>query len=384
MDIRTETTPTAAVEHVTIAVAFELSDARWVLGVQRGGEGRVSVHAVAANDVAGALRLIERERAAVERQGRRVEVVTCYEAGRDGFWLHRALAERGYTNHVIDPASIAVPRRQRRAKTDRIDVRGLIAALRAWLGGDRLRCRMVRVPSAAEEDARRPHRERERLVRERVQHVNRLKALCALHGIKHFAPVRADRRAQLAALTTWAGTPVPAAAAAELARELERLELILRQLAELERARDAALHQTPAADQASARAQALIRLAGIAETTASVLAHEVFYRRFANRRQVAGFVGLTGTPFASGPRFREQGISKAGNRRARWVTIELAWRWLQYQPESALSRWFQQRVGAAKGRVKRIALVALARKLLVALWRYVETGVLPAGAVMKG
>jgi transposase len=383
MDIRNETTPTAACEHVTIAVAFELSDARWVIGLQRGASGRVSLHAVAANDVAGVCRLIERERAAVERQGQRVRVVTCYEAGRDGFWLHRALVERGYTNHVIDPASIAVPRQQRRAKTDRIDVRGLIAALRAWLGGDRLRCRMVRVPSVAEEDARRPHRERERLVRERVQHVNRLKALCALHGIKHFAPLRADRRAQLAALATWAGTPLPPAAAAELARELERLEMVLRQLSELERQRDTGLRQAPAADQTAAKAQALIHLAGIAETTASVLAHEVFYRRFANRRQVAGFVGLTGTPFASGPRYREQGISKAGNRRARWATIELAWRWLQYQPESELSRWFKQRVGDAKGRVKRIALVALARKLLVDLWRYVETGVLPAGAVMK-
>lgn len=383
MDIRNERTPTAALEHATMAVAFELSDAGWVMAVQRAASGRVSMHAVAANDVAGACRLIERERAAVERHGRRVLVVTCYEAGRDGFWLHRALAARGYSNHVIDPASIAVPRRQRRAKTDRIDVRALLAALRAWLGGDRLRCRMARVPSVAEEDARRPHRERERLVQERVQHVNRLKALCALHGIKRFEPQRADRRAQLAALETWAGTPVPAAAAAELARELERLELILRQLAELERQRDAALRQPADADRSAAKTQALIRLCGLAETTASVLAHEVFYRRFANRRQVAGFVGLVGTPYASGPRYREQGISKAGNRRARWVMIELAWRWLQYQPESALSRWFRARVGAAKGKVRRIALVALARKLLVDLWRYVETGVLPTGAVMK-
>jgi transposase len=383
MDIRNETTPPAACEHVTIAVAFELSDARWVIGLQRGASGRVSVHAVAANDVAGACRLIERERAAVERQGQRARVVTCYEAGRDGFWLHRALAERGYTNHVIDPASIAVPRQRRRAKTDRIDVRGLLAALRAWLGGDRLRCRVVRVPSVAEEDARRPHRERERLVRERVQHVNRLKALCALHGIKTFAPLRADRRAQLAALTTWAGTPLPPAAAAELGRELERLELVVRQLAALERARDAALHRAAPADPTLAKAQALVRLCGLAETTASVPAHEVFYRRFANRRQVAGCVGLVGTPYASGPRHRDQGISKAGNRRARWVMIELAWRWLQYQPESQRSRWFRARVGQAKGRVKRIALVALARKLLVDLWRYVETGVLPAGAVIK-
>jgi len=383
MDIRNETTPTAGSEHVTIAAAIELSDGRWLVGLQGEASCRVSIHAVPSGDIEGVARLIERERVRLERRGRRVEVVTCYEAGRDGFWVHRALTARGYMNHVIDPASIAVPRRKRRAKTDRIDVRGLVAVLRAWRGGDRLRCRMVRVPSVAEEDARRPHRARERLVRERVMHVNRIKALCALHGIKDVAPVRGDRRAQLAGLETAAGSPLPRHAAEELAHEMERLELVLRQLAEVERARDAALRHPAPEDRGAVTAQALTRLRGIAETLGSVLGREVFYRRFANRRQVGGFVGLTPTPFASGARSREQGIAKSGNPRARVAMIELAWLWLQHQPESALSRWFKARVGDAKGRVKRIAIVALARKLLVALWRYVETGVVPAGALMK-
>ncbi len=383
MDYRTEIDPTAASEHVTIAVAIELSDVRWLIGVQRGASERVSVHTVSSGDVDSVVRLIERERARVARGGRDADVQVCHEAGRDGFWVHRALVARGYTNHVIDPASIAVPRRQRQAKTDRLDVRGLVGVLRAWLGGDRLRCRMVRVPSVAEEDARRPHREREHLMRERVRHVNRIKALCALHGIKGVEPVRRDRRAQLAAIKTAAGTPLPAQAAAELTRELERLELVLRQLGELERARDAALRSPAPDDRGRAQAQRLMRLRGIAATAASVLGHEVFYRRFDNRRQVAGFVGLSGTPFASGRLNREQGISKAGNRRARAMMIELAWLWRQHQPDSALSRWFEARIAGAKGRLKRIAVVALARKLLVALWRYLETGVVPTGALMK-
>lgn len=379
MDIRNETTPTAAGEHVTIAVAIELSDARWLVGLQRGASGRVSVHPVASGDIDSVVRLIERERGRAARSGQRAEVQMCHEAGRDGFWVHRALVGRGYTNHVIDPASIAVPRRQRQAKTDRIDVRGLVGVLRAWLGGDRLRCRMVRVPSVAEEDARRPHRERERLMTERTRHSNRIKGLCALHGIKEVEPLRGDRREQLARLAA----AVPPLAAAELTRALERLELVLRQIGELERARDAALRHPAPDDRGGRQAQALMRFRGIAETVASTLGREVFYRRFANRRQLGGFVGLTPTPFASGRRSREQGIAKSGNRRARAIMIELAWLWRQYQPDSALTRWFEARVAGAKGRLKRIAIVALARKLLVALWRYLETGVVPTGALLK-
>lgn len=379
MDIRTETTPTAAREHVTIAVAIELSDVRWLVGLQRGPGARVSVHAVSSGDVDSVVRLIERERGRSARGGARADVQLCHEAGRDGFWVHRALVARGYANHVIDPGSISVPRRQRQAKTDRLDVRGLVEVLRAWLGGDRSRCRMVRVPSVADEDARRPHREREHLMTERTRHINRIKALCALHGIKGVEPARGDRREQLARIET----AVPPLAAAELARELERLELVLRQLGELERARDAALVCPAPDDRGRDRARRLMRVRGIAATAASVLGHEVFYRHFDNRRQLGSLVGLTGTPFASGRVNREQGISKAGNRRARAMMIELAWLWRQYQPDSALTRWFEARVAGAKGRLKRVMIVALARKLLVALWRYLETGVVPAGARLK-
>lgn len=383
MDYRKEIDPTAAAEHGTIVVAIELSDVRWLVGVQGVTRQSVSIHTVSSGDVEGVSRLIERERARVERQGGQAKVAVCYEAGRDGFWLHRALEGRGYANHVIDPASIAVPRRKRRAKTDRIDVRGLVGVLRAWLKGDWQRCRMVRVPSVAEEDAKRPHRERERLIREQVMHVNRIKALCALHGIKGIEPLRADRREQLARCATAAGTPLPAQAAGEVGRELDRLELVLRERAEVEKVRDAALRHPAPDDLAAHKAQALTRLVGIGPTLASVLSREVFYRDFRNRRQAASYVGLTPTPFASGRLMREQGIAKAGNPRARWAMIELAWLWLQHQPQSALSRWFRARVGVLRGRVRRIAIVAMARKLLVALWRYLTAGVVPQDALLK-
>jgi transposase len=247
------------------------------------------------------------------------------------------------------------------------------------------------VPSVAEEDARRTDRERERLLKERTAHANRIMTLCALHGIRGLKPLRRDRRAQLAGAVTAAQTPLPARARAELMREVERLELVLCQLAEVERARDRAVHEPPPDDAGAAKAKELVRFAGIAETTGSRLGHEVFYRCFANRRQVASFVGLTPTPFASGRLRREQGITKAGNARARATMIELAHLWVRHQPDSALTRWFLARIAPATGparrqaagRIKRIAIVALARKLLVALWRYLETGVVPEGAVLK-
>ena len=383
MEYRNEIEPTAAREHDTIAVAIELSSVRWLVGVQGPGQARVSVHEVAAGDVAGVVRVVERARTRLRRGGCAARVAICYEAGRDGFWIQRALTERAYTTHVIDPGSIAVSRRERRAKTDRIDVRALVAVLRAWLGGDRTRCRMVRVPGIDEEDAKRPHRERETLVRERVALVNRIKALCALHGPAAIEPLHRDRRAQLAALRTAAGTPLPPRLLAELTRALERLELVLRQLAEVEAVLKAALAAPAPRDRGVAQAQRLAQLRAIGLRLASVLGGEVYYRHYRNRREVGSYVGLTGTPFASGTLAREQGISKAGNRRGRWAMIELARLWLQHQPDSALSRWFHARVRGQRGRPWRIAIVALARKLAVALWRYLETGVVPAGAVMK-
>lgn len=236
---------------------------------------------------------------------------------------------------------------------------------------------MVRVPTVAEEDAKRTHRERRRLVKERTGHINRIKALLALHGVTDYEPLKADRRQRLSALVTHNGEPLPPRLRREISRELERLELALEQLAEVEAERDMV------GDQAAAMIGQLARLKGVGPQTATVLTREVFYRDFANRKAVASYAGLTPSPYISGTSQRDQGISKAGNGLVRTAMIELAWLWLRHQPESALSRWFVERVGNTKGRLRRIAVVALARKLLVALWRFVSTGLVPTGAVVK-
>lgn len=374
MDCQNPTCPTVEKDSATVLVAIELSGKSWLVGVQRQSAARPSLHRLAAGDGPGLVKLLGELGAAG------VRVVTCYEAGRDGFWLHRLVGEAGIENHVIDPASLRVDRRARRAKTDRIDVCALLRALAAWLRGECQECRMVRVPSEAEEDAKRLHRERQRLINERVAHVNRIKALLALHGIGGFAPLRADRRVRLEALRTARGEALPMLLKEEIERELERLELIMRQIATLEGLRDAALS---AADPSASKIQSLVRLKAIGAELATVLTREVFYRAFRNRREVGAYVGLDPSPFRSGGMVHEQGIAKAGNPRARTAMIELAWLWLRYQPDSALSRWFRARVGTAGGRIKRIAIVALARKLLVGLWRYLTTGLVPEGAVLK-
>jgi transposase len=286
-------------------------------------------------------------------------------------------------------------RRSRTRGTDRIDAASLLRALIAHLRGEpkvvspRVRPQagprtgVVRVPSVAEEDARRLHRERDRLVAERVQHVNRIKGLCATQGIYDFQPLRRDRWQRLAGLRSGDGRVLPPRLAAELGRELTRLELVLEMIAALEAERDAVLEAPAPEHPHAAKIHALARLKGIGAEFATVLVGEVFHRDFDNRRQVASYVGLAPSPFRSGGLAREQGISKAGNPKARTTMVELAWMWLRHQPESALSRWFQQRVGATRGRLRRIAAAALARKLLVALWRYLETGLVPDGAVLK-
>lgn len=242
---------------------------------------------------------------------------------------------------------------------------------------------MVRVPSVADEDARRLSRERGHLVKERIRHSNRIKGLCATQGIYDYEPLRADRRDRLAALGTGDGRPLPLRLTAEIGRQLVRLELVLEQLAAVEAERDHLAKAAARDPQASNALGLLMRLKSIGPEFATVLTNEVFYRRFDNRRQVGAYAGLTPSLFASGAMRRDQGISKAGNRRVRKTMVELAWLWLRNQPDSALSQWFLARVGDAKGRVRRIAIVALARKLLVALWRYIETGVVPDGAVLK-
>ena len=367
----------------TLFASLELSKARWLVTVSAPGSDKLSRHQVPGGDGQALLKLLWRlQAAAARRTGAPVMIIVIQEAGLDGFWIHRLLVQNGITSHVVDPASIAVNRRHRRAKTDRIDGAKLVRTLAAWMRGERQVCSMVQPPSPEDEDRRRLARERARLLKERVQHTNRIKGLLCGQGIPDYDPRHRDRRARLVALTTGDGRPLPERLKAEIGRELDRLELVASQLAAVERERDALVAQTTEADACAAPA-ALIRLRGIGPELAALLWLEALFRRFGNRRQIAAYAGLTPSPWQSGGIDREQGIAKSGNPRLRRAMIELAWFWVRHQPGSALSRWFVERVGAARGRVRRIAIVALARKLLVALWRYVTQGVVPEGAVLK-
>jgi len=303
------------------------------------------------------------------------------EAGLDGFWLHRLLVDNGVESTVVDPASIAVDRRHRRVKTDSVDGETLLRTLMAFARGERRVCSMVRAPSPEEEDRRRLTRERGTLLKERIQHTNRIKGLLNGQGVRDYDPLARDRIARLEAVRTGDGRALPQMLKAEIRRELERIEMATAQLAIVERARDAQLRTQ--AEGGENPAAMLLEIKGIGAEFASLLWLEALFRNFANRRQVAAYAGLAPSPWQSGAIDRDQGISKAGDRRLRRTMIELAWFWLRHQPSSALSRWFQERVGAGRGRIRRIAIVALARKLLVALWRYVAQGIVPKGAVLK-
>jgi transposase len=316
------------------------------------------------------------------RTGQSFPIITIQEAGLDGFWLHRVLQQEGIESHVVDPASIATPRRRRRAKTDRLDGEALLRALLAYKRGEPRVCAMVVAPSPEEEDRRRLCRERRTLIEERITHVNRIKGLLFAQGIWDYAPLRRDRRARLEALRTGDGRELPSHLKAQIGRELDRMELLLGQLKAVEAARDALLTaaRKPASDKAAPDpVTMLLALKGMGANFAAVLWSEAFYRQFANRRQVAAYAGLAATPWQSGGIRHEQGASKAGNPRLRTTMVQLAWLWIRHQPQSALTRWFKER--SQQGRKR--AIVALARKLLVALWKYVNQGVVIEGAVMK-
>ena len=363
----------------TLYASLELSRSAWLVTSLAPGSDKMSKHSVTGGDGAALLALLARLRGRVARpDGASVEVVVIQEAGRDGFWVHRLLEAHGIESHVVDPGSVAAPRRQRRAKTDTIDGETLLRTLLAWRRGEPRVCAMVRPPSPGEEDRRRTSRERGMLLEERVRHTNRIKGLLAGQGVADYEPLGKDRRTRLEALRTGDGRPLPARLRAELLREIERLELVQRQIAEAEAERDAA---EPEAEPSPV---ALLEgLKGIGPQIAAVLYHEGLYRSFANRREVAAYAGLAPTPWRSGKVAREQGISKAGNPRLRHAMVELAWLWVRHQPDSAPSRWFRARVGHERGRVRRVAIVALARRLLVALWRYLAHGEVPEGAALK-
>ncbi len=372
--------PAAPYKDATMFVAFELSKKKWKIGIVLPRSEKMSRYTLDGGDTMGLAKLLtESRQKAAARCGTEVRVVSCYEAGYDGFWLDRWLGGQGVVNHVLDPASIEVNRRERSAKTDRIDLEKLMRALLALIRGEPRVCSVVRVPSVEDEDAKRRTRERERVLRERGAHINRIKALLHGQGIRNVKPTAKRFLGHLAAFRTGDGRPVPPTLAAEITREHARLCLVEEQIVTILR-ETAEMMRTAPAGSTAAKAAMLARLNGIAGS-ALVLANEVFYRRFANRRQVGSYLGLTGTPYDSGETRREQGISKAGNRRVRALAIELAWLWVRHQPDSELSQWFKKRVGTLKGRVRKIAIVALARKLMVALWRYVEFGILPHGVL---
>jgi len=376
--------PQAAINYdSTIIGALELSNKKWVVAVQLPGVSRHSRHVLDASGD-GLVSFVERLKAKCAASGRKItRVILTHEAGRDGFWLARFLARRGIEVHVIQPSSLPVDRRARRAKTDIIDVEMLLRTLMAWLRGEPRVCSMVPIPSEADEEARRAHREREDLTGERRSIVNKIDAILATLGVKGYKALRRDRREQLNCARQPDGDPIPARAKARIERLLDRLDLVLRLIEGVEAERDAVLKKDAPADEAEGMIRSLTELRSIGPDFATLLVREAFVRPFRNRRALGGYVGLGGTPFSSGGSEREQGIGKDGNRRVRAAMVELAWMWLRWQPDSALSVWFRARVGAMGGRIKKIMIVALARKLLVALWRYVKDGVIPEGAKMK-
>src|SRR6516162_3606989 len=370
---------------VRCLIAIELSKKSWIVAVNTPLSDKISRHTLKPGDGKELLDLCERIRTRVAREtGKRVELVSCYEAGYDGFWLHRLLEAHGIRNYVIDPASLQVDRRARRTKTDRVDVERQLRSLMAYLRGEPKVWSVVRVPSVAEEDDRRLHRERSRLINERIQHVNRIKGLLAIHGIYDYEPMHPERIQRLERLRTPDRHGLPLPLKAEILRELQRLDLVLGMIQTIETERDAISSAKSKSQQTSAKKiKHLVKLKSIGPEFATVLVGEVLYRTFNNRKQIGSYVGLTPSHFQSGSTSRDQGISKAGNTKARTTMIELAWLWLRNQPDSRLSVWFRERVGNRKGRIKRITIVAMARKLLIALWRYLETGVVPEGAVLK-
>jgi transposase len=376
--------PTAIQNHLAaIFVSLELSRSIWLITSLSPGFGeKMSKHSVRASDVAALLaRFSELKRKASERTGKSFPIVVIQEAGLDGFWLHRVLQNEGVESHVVDPASIATSRRRRRAKTDKIDGEALLRALLAHKRGEPRVCAMVKAPTPEEEDRRRLCRERKVLIAERIKHVNRIKGLLFSQGVSGYEPLHRDRRERLESLQTGDGRLLPGHLKAQILRELDRLELLLKQIKAVEGERDALLVEQDVATPAPAAM--LLDLKGVGPEFAAVLWSEGLFRHFDNRRQVAAYAGLAPTPWQSGSVDREQGVSKAGNPRLRTTLIQLAWLWLRNQPKSALALWFKERLDSNGGRLKKTLIVALARKLLVALWKYVTAGVVIEGAIVK-
>jgi transposase len=371
--------PESTGNHAALYMALELSAQRWQLAFGVGLATPSRRRTIAAGD----REALRREIAAAHRRlgvAATAPVRSCYEAGRDGFWVHRWLTQEGVTNVVVDSASIEVNRRQRRAKTDRLDADALLRRLiRYWLG-ERDQWKVAHVPTVEAEDARHAERAIATLVAERTRQRNRIHGLLATHGVR----VRITRHFgdRLATLTTPAGAPLPPGVCG---RAAVAWRLLVAVEAELRQARHAQQAQVRAADTpAAVRTQRLHQLKGLQLGSAALLAKEVFARDLGNRRQVGALSGLVPVPYQSGDAGQDQGISRAGLRQVRHVMVELAWNWVRWQPHSALTRWYRERFGGGGPRLRRIGIVALARKLLIALWRYSEQGIVPAGAILRG
>ena len=367
-------------QNSTVICAVELSSATWLVGGIVPGIARDPLKKLVPDQDA-LLKLLHRWRDEAIRAGRQIKrIVVAFEAGRDGFWLARWLRARGIEAYVIHPTSIPVSREQRRAKTDRLDIALLKRAVLGWLRGEKKHCTMAAIPTVEEEDAKRPHREREQLVGKRTAIINRMKAAFVRLGIRGFNPKLRRAPQQLATLRTPEGRPIPPNTLAELQREMAHLGFVNEQIKQIEDARLKQLKEAPRRSS-NAKVLQLERIYGLGIETADMLANEVFSRELRDSRAVARYVGLTGSPDESGQRRREKGLAKAGNARARRGMIQFAWRFLNHQKDSDLAQWYQARVIAGKKR--KTMIVALARKLLVALWRFVTTGEVPQAIVLR-
>ena len=365
----------------TLIAVVELSQSSWLVAGIVPGLARHPLKKLEPDQEA-LLRLLQRWREEASKAGRTVmRIAVAFEAGRDGFWLARWLRARGVEAHVIHPTSVAVSREHRRAKTDRLDTELLKRAFLGWLRGEPDHCSMAAVPTLAEEDARRPNRERECLVSERTRIVNRIKAGLVRLGIRGFKPTLRNAAERLETLRTPEGDTLPPNTLAELRRDMARLRLVTEQISQVEEARLEQLEQQPAGQTATVRL--LTRVVGVGIETADMLAHEVLSRGLRDRRAVARYAGLTGSPDESGSRRREKGLAKAGNARVRRGMIQLAWRFLLHQKSSELARWYRARTADARGGTRKTLIVALARKLLVGLWQLATTGKLPEGLVLR-
>src|SRR5437899_2699692 len=368
----------------TIIAVIEMSKAKWLVAALVPGVKRQPLKKLDA-DAPALLKLLHRWRNEAGQAGRQIKrIVVAYEAGRDGFWLARWLRTRDVEAYVIHPASVAVSREHRRAKSDRLDTELLMRAFLGWLRGEKRHCSMAAIPTVEEEDARRPSREHDRLVREQTRLINRMRSILVRFGIRTFRPAQRNAADKLVHLRTAEGTPLPDNTRAELSRLLEHFTLVRAQIRTIEQERERRLAKAPATDKGPpAMVRHLTRIVGLGAATADVLVQECLSRNLRDRKAVARYAGLTGSPDESGKRRREKGLARAGSARVRHSMIQLAWRFLLFQKNSALAQWFRKRTADGRKDTRKTMIVALARKLLIALWRFVTIGDVPEDVVLR-